>query len=356
MRVHVESIPVRSLGDLEQAWRALEAEAADLSLFRSWTWVGCLAEERFDDPVLLRAAAEGRALGLALFNRRRGRLHLAESGRAALDSPFTEHNGPLLAAGAPGEVLTALLQAAWQERGVRGLVLGGVPPAVVEGAGGIAFRMRAQEAPFIDLGRIRSEAAGDWLGTLSANTRYQLRRSARHYARQGPLLLERAAGLPQALAWFEGLVALHGESWRRRGQPGAFAEPFALRFHRCLIERAAPRGELDLLRLSAGEAVLGYLYNFRLGGRVYAYQSGLDHARAGKHGKPGLTLHAMAVERALAEGALVYDFLAGAARYKISLANASQPLLWAEAVAPWSAAGLFARARGALRRLGGRGG
>lgn len=350
MRVQVETVPVGSFPELGCVWRSLEAEATGLSLFQSWTWVGCLAEERYDAPVLLRAVADGRTVGLALFNRRRGRLHLAESGDASLDAPFIEHNGPLLAAGADAAAMPALLQAAWRERGVRRLVMGGVAPAVLQAAGGIAFRQRRQEAPFIDLARIRA-GGGDWLATLSANTRYQLRRSARFYAARGPLRLERAGSLAEALAWFDRLVALHGESWQRRGQPGAFAHPFALRFHRALIERAEPRGELDLLRLTAGEEVLGYLYNFRLGGRVYAYQSGLNHRGAERHGKPGLTFHAMAVERALAGGEQVYDFLAGAARYKLSLSNASATLVWAEVVPRWSVSGVVARARSAVQRV-----
>ena len=233
---------------------------------------------------------------------------------------------------------------------MRRLVLGGVSPAVLQAAGGIAFRLRRQEAPFIDLARIRA-GGGDWLATLSANTRYQLRRSARFYAARGPLRLERAGSLAEALAWFDRLVALHGESWQRRGQPGAFAHPFALRFHRALIERAEPRGELDLLRLTAGEEELGYLYNVRLGGRVYAYQSGLNHRGAERHGKPGLTFHAMAVERALAGGEQTYDFLAGDARYKRSLSNASATLVWAETVPCWSVSGVVARARRAVQRM-----
>jgi CelD/BcsL family acetyltransferase involved in cellulose biosynthesis len=94
--VNVDISPVRCFAELGSAWRSLEAEAADLSFFQSWTWVGCLAEERYPDPVLLRAERGGRVLGMALFNRRRGRLCLAESGDAAIDAPFIEHNGPLL--------------------------------------------------------------------------------------------------------------------------------------------------------------------------------------------------------------------------------------------------------------------
>jgi CelD/BcsL family acetyltransferase involved in cellulose biosynthesis len=350
VRVQVEPVTVGSFAELGQAWRTLEAAAWKPSFFQSWTWVGCLAEERYDQPVLLRAEVDGVLAGLALFNRRRGRLYLAESGLESLDSPFIEHNAPLLASGMEGAVLPVLMQAAWQQRGVRRLVLGGVRPAVLQAAGGLAFRERSQVAPFIDLAAIRANDQ-DWLATLSANTRYQLRRSARHFAQSGPLRLDRAANLEEALSWFDALVALHGATWRQRGLPGAFAQPFALRFHRRLIECAQPRGELDLLRLSAGGEVLGYLYNFLLGGRIYAYQSGFDYTHAGRHGKPGLTCHAIAVEHALAEGALAYDFLAGAARYKLSLSNASVPLLWAETVRPWSIPGLLVRARGFVQEM-----
>ena len=82
------------------------------------------------------------------------------------------------------------------------------------------------------------------------------------------------------------------------------------------------------------------------------HSSGLYHESAGKHGKPGLTCHAMAVERALTQGDLTYDFLAGGARYKFSLSNASVPLFWAEAVHPWSMAGLIARGQKLAQRLG----
>lgn len=345
--MRIDIIPVRCLAALGETWRAFEAEVPGLSFFQSWPWIGCLAEERFGDPLLLRAEAGGRLLGLALFNRRRGRLCLAESGEAGLDAPFIEHNAPLLAAGAGPEVLAALLRAAWSVPGARRLVLSGVPPPVAAAAGGVAFRRQERQAPFVDLDAVRA-AGGEWMASLSANTRYQIRRSLRRYAARGALALERAATEAEALAWLEALVALHEASWRARGQPGAFATPFLRRFHRALVTRALARDELDLLRLTAGGEAVGYLYNFRLRGRVYAYQSGLDHAGAGPHGKPGLSCHALAVERALAAGEGAYDFLAGADRYKRSLANAAAPLLWVEAVPAWSVPGLVARLRRAV--------
>ena len=319
-------------------WRALEANCPAAGFFQSWSWVGCLAGERYPSPVLLRAQAAGETIGLALFNKAAGRLCLAENGDAALDAPFIEHNAPLARDDA---IAGALLQAAWQVPGMRRLRLSGAAPALVAAAGGIALRAQERQAPFVDLEALRG-TGHDHLASRSANTRQQIRRSNRFYA---PLRLECAGDAAQALAWFEALVAQHTQSWQARGKPGAFATPFLLRFHRALIAEATPRGEVEMLRISAGDTAIGHLYNFRHRRRVSAYQSGFALDAAGSHGKPGLTSHAMAIERAMAAGDDVYDFLGGADRYKRSLADAATPLLWTELVRPWSLLGLAARLR-----------
>ncbi len=347
--MQIDISQVRCFESLGAAWRALEPEVARLSFFQSWTWLGCLAAERYADPVLLTAIEGGRTRGLALFNRSRGRLCLAEAGMPALDAPFIEHNAPLVAGPDPEAIATALLRAAWGVAGVRGLVLSGVAPALAAVAGGRPWRLQQRRAPFVDLAAIRA-GGGDWLATRSANTRAILRRSARAYAARGALRLEAAGDVGQALEWFAALERLHTKSWQDRGLPGAFSTDFLRRFHRALIAASAARGELAMLRAASGDAPFGYLYNFRLGGRVQAYQSGLDQAAAPPHGKPGLTSHALAIAQALDAGDAEYDFLAGDARYKTSLATNVRDMAWAELVPARSARGLVV----ALRRWAGR--
>ena len=113
-----------------------------------------------------------------------------------------------------------------------------------------------------------------------------------------------------------------------RGRPGAFAQAWFARFHHALIERGLPRGEIDLLRVTAGNRLVGALYNFRYRGRALAYQSGFDYAGAGRHQKPGLTCHHQAIRFAAGAGLDRYDFLAGEDRYKRSLADGATPLHW----------------------------
>ena len=334
MSVRITAHGVADVASLGAEWRALEARAGRASIFQGWTWMGCLAEERFPNPIVLRAeAGDGTTLGLALFNRRRGGLYLSEAGDGRLDLPFVEHNAPLIDEQAAPGLLPAMMQAAWAAGGIFRMVLGGVPPAVATAAGGWAWRRQERAAPRVDLEAVRG-SGGDYLSCLSANTRQQIRRSFRAYAAHGAMQADRAASVAEALDWLDELAALHGRMWRARGMPGAFADPFMLRFHRCLIERGVMREEVDLLRVRAGERVIGYLLNLRRGGWVCAYQSGWDLAAAGKHERPGIVCHVLAIEQALRRGDSAYDFLAGEDRYKRSLGTDETTLVWQQSLEP----------------------
>ncbi len=162
--------------------------------------------------------------------------------------------------------------------------------------------------------------------------------------------MQRAAGVAEAVAFLQALAVLHQATWTARGRPGAFANPEFARFHHALLARAVPRGEAELLRIAAGEKLVGYLYNLRFRGRVYAYQSGFDYAAAGAHEKPGLTCHHAAIALARREGATRYDFLAGGDRYKTSFANAATTLHWLDVAPRWSLSGLAYRCRSRILR------
>lgn len=308
-----------------------------------------MAEARFSDPVLLRAERDGQVLSLVLCNRQKSwrgghTLWLGESGKPALDAVYVEHNGPLLARGAeafrPAILRVLLAGGFWPGRR---LFLSGVGPenlAAARAAGAVRL-LRQHKAPRVVFSALDGRP---FVAGLSANSRYQLRRSDRAYAAAGPIRVERAKTLAEAEVFLDALATLHQATWTARGKPGAFANPFFRSFHRALLARALPRGEADLLRITAGETVVGYLYNFRHRGRALAYQSGFDYAAAGPGQKPGFTCHHAAIEFFRAEGATAYDFLAGGDRYKTSLSNATSELNWLEVAPRFSLRGLAYRA------------
>ncbi len=337
---HITLARVEDLAALGGRWRSLE-QAAQGGFFRSWSFLGCQAEKRFTDPFLLAVTQGGADVALALLNRRRGRFYVGETGDPAQDAVFAEHGGILVRAGAEA-VLGAALSAVLAESVVSLPGIDAMQLAVCEAAG--LVHLRAQRfAPAVNLAGLDRP----YLDTLSANTRSQIRRAQRLY---GPeVLLGRAGTLAEAQAWFAAMMALHQQSWQRRGQKGAFADSAIRDFHCALIERAWPRGEVDFLRVEAGGKDIGYLYNFRHGGRVFCYQSGFVQPASPRE-KPGLVCHVLAIEFYAAAGARVYDMLGGASRYKTSLARDGEMLHW---VTLYSKNSILGRIRAVVSRLRG---
>ncbi len=330
---------VADFTELGRCWRELERRA-ELSFFQSWTWVGCLAAERFDDPVLVAATEAGRTVALALFNRVRrwpgpAVLFLGASGSADRDSPWVEHNGVLAEAGRAEELTERCLGAVTSRYEVVLPGVGSTQQATLRRVAGLVRVQRSQASRFVDLAGLR-EAGKDYLEERSANTRQQIRRSDRIYQREGPIVVQRADSVAAAWAMLDEMAVLHQAAWRSRGEPGCFAAPFFRRFHRQLIATAVPRGEAALLRVICGGSVIGILYNFVHRGRMLAYQSGFAYRAANAAAKPGLTCHHQAIRTASEQGLAVYDFLAGEDRYKVSLADETQQQIWLVGGPVWS--------------------
>ncbi len=334
---HRETLP--PLAALEHEWRTLETFARP-SFFTSWHWIGTLlaALPRTQLPSLLRGVADGRTVALALLgagvSRRRNGLvrsrgfYLNETGDPHFDALTIEHNGILAAAGREAAVFDAAL--AWfaglraeaDELHFNGSLLR-PPEEAVEGRG--LGRIETVVPSYsVDLSQL--SASGELDPVLSANARQQLRRACRQFEQAGALQLNEATTTSEALDFFAGLKMLHCASWERRSRAHAFTHAFFEPFHRLLIERSFTEDGVQLLKASVGDRVIGYLYNFRLGTRIYAYQSGF--ADADRRERPGIVTHALAIRHAFRSGAAVYDLMAGRNRLKESLATRCEPMLW----------------------------
>lgn len=322
---------------LPTAWDALAAARG--SPFLRWSWAGCLAVHRYADPWLLTVREADTTVGLAVLGRTRSALgttlHLNETGDPAADALFVEHNGVVSAPGREAGMLAALFGVARNR-----VVLSGVDDAwlaAARGAGGVSTPPQTRMAPFVRL---------DAPGALSRNTRAQLARSDRS---TGAPTVERAATVGEALAFLEAMLPWHFATWQARGVASGLASAPVQAFLREVLRRGVPCGDVEMLRVCAGPRVLGYLFNLRAGRHVAAYASGFDYAGAGPHEKPGLSCHAAAIAQARRDGALEYDFLAGDARYKRSLANDTRALHW---LAWQPALSRFAAAATVRRMLG----
>jgi CelD/BcsL family acetyltransferase involved in cellulose biosynthesis len=162
------------------------------------------------------------------------------------------------------------------------------------------------------------------------------------------------------MAWFDEMVSLHVESWRARGEEGAFP-PEGQRFHSALVRRSFGASDeafrASLLRIRFGQETIGVLYFLEHHGRVNFYQSGLSYADDSKL-KPGLVAHTLAIRHYTERGSLEYDFLGGeaeTARYKRSLSTDSRDLVWRDLPSPAPKMGLLRALRLGRRWLRSRG-
>lgn len=180
-------------------------------------------------------------------------------------------------------------------------------------------------APFADLIALGDEP---FEASLSGNARYQIRRTNRLYEQRfGAVTISRADETGQAQRSLGELAALHNARWKGRGIKGSFENTEVAEFHRRMVAQLVPRGTLDLMVARAGERAIGYLYNFVDRGKVYFFQSGFV-AEDDSKVKPGLLTHALAIEYYRRGGLREYDFLAGDAQYKRSLAKHHREICW----------------------------
>lgn len=342
--------PLESLDALERDWCSLQ-DRADIDFYMSWGWIGTLLRLSGLKPAILRATGNGKpiALGLLFANRetrhrwlKLNKLYLNETGNFDIDILFIEHNqflcdrayGAELPARCIGHVLTSPdargLLGDWDEWRFGGI---GEDYLKLLQATGLRIRFHsAKHSGVIDLDSLRASDT-DYLSILSSNTRYQIRRALKLYGERGPVTVTPARTKEDFARHLEGMIALHQKYWTARGGKGAFGYPFLHDFHREILLNNGPKGDVELLRISAGDFDIGYLYNFTWRGKVGAYLSGFAYENDSKL-KPGLVSHYLAIEHHLKGDAHIYDLLAGDMQYKRSLSMESPPMYWADLQRP----------------------
>jgi len=180
---------------------------------------------------------------------------------------------------------------------------------------------------YVDLSLVRKKD-GDYTSILSANTRMQIKQSYRGYNSKGKIAVEIARSIERAIEIWDEMKQLHYDTWEKRGNKSNFITKYSEEFHKNLIRKRYAQGEIQLLRVTCGEKVIGCLYNFVYKGHVFFYQSGLNY-ETDKHLRPGFICHAEAIKINAMLNHSTYDFLGGLERYKASLATNKRELIWA---------------------------
>lgn len=325
---------------LEAWWRELE-ERAETSFYLSWGWIGPWIDEAGTPDFVLAARADGALVALGLIWRAVKRRHgfvrsrtllLHETGREEQDVIFIEYNG-LLTDRRSGrlepEAIAYLRTRQAELGGFDEIAIGGLAQDGFDALRSAGLRPHVHSrktTAFVDLAAIRA-GGGDYLATLSANTRQQVRRAIRLYESRGPLQLRAAQSMKEALDFFDEMGRLHEAAWRRKGQGGAWRYPFLTAFHRRVIGTSFAGGGVEIVRISCGGEPIGYIHCLVRGGWIGSYLSGFAYEPDNKL-KPGLVSFCLYIEHRLRIGGDVLDFLAGDHRYKTSLGKRGPDMYW----------------------------
>lgn len=348
--------PIDEIEHLEREWRSLETGDAT-PFFLSWDWIGCWLKNLPPalKPAVLRIQSGGQLAGLALLTpvskRRLGlipcsSLHLHETGDAMLDALTIEYNGILSARHHRKEATRSAIEWLLGEGHADELSLPGVSASILD-----CFDRRRFSAHIRDIKPVYPiDLAPEFLQTLSGNTRSQLRRAIRQYEALGELRVIEARSADEAQDMLSEMIPLHQGYWKARGRAGAFANSRFVEFHRRLIREGHDKGCIQFLRCLAGPSVIGYLYNIKRDGYVYAYQSGFNYELLPRS-KPGWICHYLAIEENRRQGAMSYDLLAGHSQFKASFATPGDTLVWLTVERAGWHSGLMKALRSAKRRI-----
>jgi len=135
----------------------------------------------------------------------------------------------------------------------------------------------------------------------------------RRLASRGPLDIEKVR-LDNFSELFDRFLELQGARWQSRGQAGVLSDPRLQEFHRESAQHFLISGSLRLYGLRSNGRLVATLYGFVHGRQAYHYLTGFDpemHSFS-----PATVMLGYAIEEAIAEGCLTFDFLRGREPYK----------------------------------------
>lgn len=320
---------LNDLDSLRRDWQQLEQTAAS-SFFLSWQWMGTWIDTYAKPLLVLKVTtADGEVVGLGLLHQQRlrkfnlwpsNRLYLHQLGDEKLDQIWIEYNGMLCHQEHQDNVEATVLKylkqhVDWDEWVVSGIAQNDL----IRYQNGLAlpgFLRWSAPCYGVDLAQLRLDAA-EYRQTLSANTRYQVNRTQRMYEQNGMLSLRRPTDLSQALDYFAEISPLHIKRWSGHKETSGFLNANFVSFHQNLISRHWP-ANIDLLKVCAGDEVVGIIYNFIYRKTIYFYL-GVFNADNDKKQKPGLLSHSLCIEEYQKSGFEYYDFMGGDEQYKAQL-------------------------------------
>ena len=177
------------------------------------------------------------------------------------------------------------------------------------------------EAPVLDL---LPSWASVYEARTSAKTRSLHRRRRRQLAALGQLEVSVAETPAQLEAALEDAFRLHALRWAGRPDGSGFVTATGMRFHRAVLPRLAELGIPRIVTLRLDGQAIAFHYFFAFAGCMYVHRLAFDPSLS--RYSPGLVNTLDTIQIASDEGLTRVEFLGGAERYKLELADRFEPL------------------------------
>ena len=158
----------------------------------------------------------------------------------------------------------------------------------------------------------------------SSKKRNLHRRRRRQLSELGQLDVHVARTPEDLQTALEDAFRLHMLRWEGRPDGSGFVTPAGQGFHRAALRRLAEQDVARIVLLNLGGQAIAFHYYLAFEGRMYVHRLGFDPAFA--RYSPGLVNTLDTIEAAAAEGLHRVEFLGGAERYKVELADGFDPL------------------------------
>jgi len=324
--------PFSETNKTQQIWQTIEKNAHN-SFYLSWhwmeNWLNCLPNSQ--NIQFIYASYKGQPVFCYFLGIRKtlqhkfiycNRAYLNQTGENEKDCIIIEHNGVLVDSSFVRKDFSHFFQKSnqWDE-----LVAKFVNPNQTKyfSTHNNDFNHRLEESDkafSVDLNKVREHKT--LLPLLSKNKRSQIKRSIKAYETTGELQIRQADSLKDAHSILRKLIELHQRNWINKGKKGSFASSFFMKFHNKLISNYFDSGNIHLVQITAGEQVIGCLYNFSYKNNIYMYQTGFNFQQENVY-RPGLTSHYLAINYYASLGYKNYDLLVGEMAYKRSLSTDS---------------------------------
>ena len=318
----------QEFAQLAAEWNRIHEAAAESSPFTAWAWqyewwrVYGVGREL----TILTARRDGELCGvLPLYVETQKTLGLPVRVARLIGSggdTYPDDLGPFFAPGSESEAREALIAEALASTEWDVLSLEDMDSrlpfgkAVADTAQHRASRVGHEPIVYIDL-------PADWeayLASLSRNRRSKIRSQRKKLHRETKARFHVWSDAGSIDAAFDRFVALHHKRWRSTGQESeSFQTPEYLDFHRSVVRSALLRGALRLYTLEINGAPAAMLYGLRFRRSVFIVQSAMDPDLSAL--RPGLVLLGHAIQHAIEEGNVIFDFLRGEHSYKDHLAG-----------------------------------